>query len=562
MSFLFKNTNTHVALDIIIQNKYIKDDNALLDLFNKTGYDRSLQGIKQMIYELTRCGLITRDNFNDLRPTENALTIPKISDKKNHPDESTIEKCLKLINYLENNELFIKNTIIAFSKNLESNREILDYLLNLDVGFKSDDHSHIPAMKNFLVYLGILNETGDFTNLGSKILNYLPDEINYRLPKVWLEKTYLKNKEKGEYDIGKALLSPQKSNPSLKSKDGKKIYQSMTMTDIGDIVLHLAQDNDIIVGISKISSEVEEYPNGIPGLHRTESDTQRPWYLLRLSDYFEFKKSLPIYGENGVLSKNNQKELDQILNENSNLFYDKNHNLNQGSYFTYVPPRLLKLINDIYKRENGENLPYINLIENNHSSVYWFTIADSISDYYYKGIENEVWGVIEPLEHRIKVLKDGDYILFYGSDIGFSLCKTVGKPFRDDNPLFYNENFPHRIKITKPILETKSKSFSDVRDCLRDPNGNPYPSPNSAARSIGGTPGVFRKLRPEEIECIFSKLEWQLHEKIKITSNVEEDITLNRLLKSKKQIILYGPPGTGKTYKAREYAIEFISKIT
>ncbi|NPV50672.1 MAG: EVE domain-containing protein, partial [Candidatus Methanofastidiosum sp.] len=167
------NTNTHVALDIIIQNKYIKDDNGLLDLFNKTGYDRSLQGIKQMIYELTRCGLITRNNFNDLRPTENALTIPKISDKKNQPDESAIEQCLKLIDYLENNELFIKNTIIAFSKNLKNNREILDYLLALDVNFKSDDHSHIPAMKNFLVYLGILNETGDFTNLGSKILNNL-----------------------------------------------------------------------------------------------------------------------------------------------------------------------------------------------------------------------------------------------------------------------------------------------------------------------------------------------------------------------------------------------------
>ncbi len=38
------------------------------------------------------------------------------------------------------------------------------------------------------------------------------------------------------------------------------------------------------------------------------------------------------------------------------------------------------------------------------------------------------------------------------------------------------------------------------------------------------------------------------------------ELHLLNLLYQKSQIILYGPPGTGKTYKAREYAVNFIEK--
>lgn len=38
------------------------------------------------------------------------------------------------------------------------------------------------------------------------------------------------------------------------------------------------------------------------------------------------------------------------------------------------------------------------------------------------------------------------------------------------------------------------------------------------------------------------------------------DLPILNLLDQKSQIILYGPPGTGKTYKAREYAVNFIQK--
>lgn len=353
MSFLFKNTNTHVALDLIIQKKYVNNDNELLELFNKKGYDRSLQGIRQMIYELNRCGLISRNNLSDLRPTEYALKIPEISDKKNLPDATSINQCLELINYLENKELFIKSAIIAFSKNYKNNKDISEYLINLNSDFKSDDQSHVPAMKNFLIYLGILNYEGKFTNLGSKILNYLSKEKYSEIPRVWLEKTYLKNKQTGDYDLGKALWSPQKD------RRGADIYKSMTMTNIGDLVLHLvSEDPAAIVGISKIASEVDTTFSGIAGTEWEESDSQRPCYLLRLSEFFAFKKYVYIYTENGLFSKDNQNKLGQISLESKNLFFDKNYRLNQGAYFTLVPLRLVKLINEVYKRENGENLPY------------------------------------------------------------------------------------------------------------------------------------------------------------------------------------------------------------
>lgn len=43
-------------------------------------------------------------------------------------------------------------------------------------------------------------------------------------------------------------------------------------------------------------------------------------------------------------------------------------------------------------------------------------------------------------------------------------------------------------------------------------------------------------------------------------SEVSKDLPILNLLDQKSQIILYGPPGTGKTYKAREYAVNFIQK--
>lgn len=43
-------------------------------------------------------------------------------------------------------------------------------------------------------------------------------------------------------------------------------------------------------------------------------------------------------------------------------------------------------------------------------------------------------------------------------------------------------------------------------------------------------------------------------------NKMSKDLPILNLLDQKSQIILYGPPGTGKTYKAREYAVNFIQK--
>ena len=44
-------------------------------------------------------------------------------------------------------------------------------------------------------------------------------------------------------------------------------------------------------------------------------------------------------------------------------------------------------------------------------------------------------------------------------------------------------------------------------------------------------------------------------------NKMSKDLPILNLLDQKSQIILYGPPGTGKTYKAREYALNFIQKF-
>jgi hypothetical protein len=74
------------------------------------------------------------------------------------------------------------------------------------------------------------------------------------MPNNWIEKTHVKgrpDREVGEYSLGQALWSPQRS------KDGKDIYRFMREVQPGDIVFHLIDDTAFI-GVSLVKSVFEE----------------------------------------------------------------------------------------------------------------------------------------------------------------------------------------------------------------------------------------------------------------------------------------------------------------
>lgn len=164
------------------------------------------------------------------------------------------------------------------------------------------------------------------------------------MPMYWIEKTHVKgrpDREKGEYSLGHALWSPQKS------KGGKDIYRFMREVRPGDIVLHLTDDT-AFTGVSLVKSVFEDSigPQG------TES-AQKPIYLVRLRNFKRLDPPLPRdiffgapYGE-------------QLLTfligpDSKNLFYNRKLNLNQGAYLTPAPAKLVEILNDAYRRLAGK----------------------------------------------------------------------------------------------------------------------------------------------------------------------------------------------------------------
>jgi len=171
--------------------------------------------------------------------------------------------------------------------------------------------------------------------------------------RVWMEKTYVlgrEDREKGKYGFGKALWSPQTD------VKGTEIYKLMTSVKPGDILLHLELDTNTLAGISKVSSKADPDFKCLSGT-RWEN---MPGYLITLSGFIKFDKPIPMNGKDGILSEENKITLDQIIDETGKyLVFDRQHKLKQGTYLTVVPERFLNLINEIYKRYNEKDLPYI-----------------------------------------------------------------------------------------------------------------------------------------------------------------------------------------------------------
>ncbi len=164
-------------------------------------------------------------------------------------------------------------------------------------------------------------------------------------PCIWIEKTEVKGRDdrnEGERALGKMLWSPQKS------RSGTDIYKNMRQIQDNDIILHLI-DNSSFSGVSLAKSKYYE-GEGVVG-----SRWEGPAYLLDLKDYIELSE--PINRED-ILNEDNRSVLEEI-SQNSEVFYRVDLNLREGAYLTPCSISLARLINDIYFKKTGENIPYL-----------------------------------------------------------------------------------------------------------------------------------------------------------------------------------------------------------
>lgn len=179
-------------------------------------------------------------------------------------------------------------------------------------------------------------------------------------PTVWIEKSYHNrdDREVSDWGLGEALWCPQ-----TRTDGGSSVYyDNATDVKVGDVVLHLDQDQRAITGASIAADEHEE----TTCLEDTEWDRKgvsemeydpggRPAYRVPLTAYQELDSPLSV---DAVLNEENREILDTLRKEHT-VVYSKNLNLNQGAYLTRSPRALVDLLNDAAREAVGEPIPHL-----------------------------------------------------------------------------------------------------------------------------------------------------------------------------------------------------------
>jgi hypothetical protein len=162
--------------------------------------------------------------------------------------------------------------------------------------------------------------------------------------RVWIEKTLVAgrpDRESGDRALGRALWSPQRD------KRGADIYRWMRETKPGDIVLHLT-DNKAITGTSIVAGKFED-ADGVSGTDWASG----PCYLVKLRDFTNLDPEL---SREEFFAEPFRERLLSLLDSGVTLFYNRELNLNQGSYLTPAPPELLEIFNEAYMKKANHPL--------------------------------------------------------------------------------------------------------------------------------------------------------------------------------------------------------------
>jgi 5-methylcytosine-specific restriction protein B len=162
----------------------------------------------------------------------------------------------------------------------------------------------------------------------------------------WVEKTIVEgrsDRKVGPHALGKALWCPQRA-------DGNRdIYRLMREVREGDFVFHFV-DNKELQGVSVAASQVDETFTGVEGTEWSG----RASYLIPLRDY---RQLTPSIDRSDFLANNNYRSrVANMLEQHRGLFFNREFNLNQGSYLTEAPIELVQLWDEIYRQKAGNSL--------------------------------------------------------------------------------------------------------------------------------------------------------------------------------------------------------------
>ena len=246
------------------------------------------------------------------------------------------QRLVQYYSLVENGKILPPKYVVSFANRIANGFEL-----------KSNEFTAQHA-KDFLTKLGF-TVLDNRTNLGKETMN------------IWIEKTLVTGVEdriSGERQLGKALWSPQRSNPNKKTGSTSDVYKNMRYVKKGDIIIHLINDKNIS-GVSIAKGPFQEV-SGLPG-----SEFDRPAYLIELDQYTQLD---PVLERTEFLNIKYRDILEEI-SKSSQVFYTRKLDLRQGAYLTPCPIRLMTLLNIIYKEISGRNLPFMDEIDSSEITM-------------------------------------------------------------------------------------------------------------------------------------------------------------------------------------------------
>jgi MoxR-like ATPase len=165
-----------------------------------------------------------------------------------------------------------------------------------------------------------------------------------RTPRFWVEKTIVHgrpDRQEGENALGRALWSPQTAD------GGRRIYEAMVEVQPGDVVFHFI-DNERVDSFSTAATTADSSFIGVKGTEWAD----RPAYRIALTNH---QKLVPLIERTEFLGDARYRgAIEDLLATKKGLFFNREFNLNQGSYLTEAPIELVQIWNDIHLQKTGQ----------------------------------------------------------------------------------------------------------------------------------------------------------------------------------------------------------------
>jgi hypothetical protein len=299
-----------------------------------------------------------------------------------------------------------------------------------------------PA-RNSATWLSLLDQV--YRELeAEKVIGVAPDStavLTKRIqPRFWVEKTIVEGRPdriSGAHSLGKMLWSPQRD-----SADGDT-YRLMRYVEAGDVVVHLI-DNREISGFSIAEGRAQL---DLIGLSNT-SWAGRPCYQIKLKDFQAINPR--IEREEFLETSPYREQLEAMLETNTNLFFNRDLDLNQGAYLTEAPEKLIEVFNTIYQTKAGKllidlnNLPLSGLVDRKRlaaAQTLFTWIFGSEGFRSEKFLNEEVLPKEELLAKWSSVASIDKIAAAAESGTQLELCASIHKIINADNllPWRYNE---------------------------------------------------------------------------------------------------------------------------